>query len=80
MDDKVPASPLEKLVFKKFMYSQQDRLEEQMRKLGLTSDDDYTCTCYLPQVGNIPKRGWLRVSSIASAAASASISIACTCW
>ncbi len=40
MDDKVPASPLEKLVVKKFMYSQQDRLEEQMHKLGLTSDDE----------------------------------------
>ena len=68
MDDKVPASPLEKLVFKKFMYSQQDRLEEQMRKLGLTSDNDYTCTCYLPQVGNIPKRGevlsWAESSAV----------------
>lgn len=68
MDGKVPASPLEKLVFKKFMYSQQDRLEEQMRKLGLTSDDDYTCTCYLPQVGNIPKRGevlsWAESSAV----------------
>lgn len=67
-DDKVPASPLEKLVFKKFMYSQQDRLEEQMHKLGLTSDDDYTCTCYLPQVGNIPKRGevlsWAESSAV----------------
>ena len=68
MDNKVPASPLEKLVFKKFMYSQQERLEEQMRKLGLTSDDDYTCTCYLPQVGNIPKRGevlsWAESSAV----------------
>ena len=68
MDDKVPASPLEKLVFKKFMYSQQDRLEEQMHKLGLTSDDDYTCTCYLPHVGNIPKRGevlsWAESSAV----------------
>ena len=68
MDDKVPASPLEKLVVKKFMYSQQDRLEEQMHKLGLTSDDDYTCTCYLPQVGNIPKRGevlsWAESSAV----------------
>lgn len=68
MDGKVPASPLEKLVFKKFMYSQQERLEEQMSKLGLTSDDDYTCTCYLPQVGNIPKRGevlsWAESSAV----------------
>ena len=68
MDDRVPANPLEKLVFKKFMYSQQDRLEEQMHKLGLTSDDDYTCTCYLPQVGNIPKRGevlsWAESSAV----------------
>lgn len=68
MDGKVPASPLEKLVFRKFMYSQQERLEEQMSKLGLTSDDDYTCTCYLPQVGNIPKRGevlsWAESSAV----------------
>lgn len=68
MDMAIPASPIEKLVFKKFMYSQQEKLEQQLRTLGLTSDDDYTCTCYLDEVGNKPERGevlsWAESSAV----------------
>ena len=68
VDPNVPSSLLEDLVFKKFMYSQQKRYEEQLRKLGITSDDDYTCTCYYDQVGNIPKKGdvlsWAESSAV----------------
>ena len=68
IDPKVPVKPIEKLVFNKFMYSAQDRLEEQLRALGITSDHDYTCTCYLDQVGNVPKRGdvlsWAESSAV----------------
>ena len=68
MDPNVPCSPVEKLVFKKFMYNRQDRYEEQLRKLGITSDDDYTCACYLDQVGNTPQKGevlsWAESSAV----------------
>ncbi len=68
IDDLVPASALEKLVFKKFMYSKQDQYEKQLRKLGIKGEDDYTCTCYLDEVGNKPKKGevlsWAESSAV----------------
>ena len=68
LDPKVPSTLLDDLVFKKIMYTQQKRYEEQMRKLGITSDDDYTCACYLDQVGNTPKKGdvlsWAESSAV----------------
>ncbi len=68
LDPKVPSTLLDDLVFKKIMYTQQKRYEEQMRKLGITSDDDYTCACYLDQVGNVPKKGevlsWAESSAV----------------
>ena len=68
LDRNVPSSLLEDIVFKKIMYTQQERYEEQLRKLGITSDDDYTCTCYLEQVGNAPKKGdvlsWAESSAV----------------
>ena len=30
-----------------FLYKQQARYEAQLKKLGILSDKDYTCTCYL---------------------------------
>lgn len=53
----VPSSFLQNLVFNHFMYSKQDEYEEQLIKLGLKSDDAFTCACYLEQVGNRPKKG-----------------------
>ena len=68
LDKNVPTSLLEDIVFKKIMYSQQDRFEEQLKKLGITNDDDYTCTCYLDQVGNKPAKGevlsWAESSAV----------------
>ena len=68
LDKRVPSSLLEDVVFKKIMYTQQERYEEQLRKLGITNDDDYTCTCYLDQVGNKPKKGdvlsWAESSAV----------------
>ena len=50
------------------MYSQQGRLEEQLKKFGIMNDDAYTCTCYLDEVGNKPKRGeilaWAESSAV----------------
>ena len=68
LDPKVPSSLLDDLVFKKIMYTQQKRYEEQVRKLGITSDEDYTCACYLDQVGNVPRKGdvlsWAESSAV----------------
>ena len=68
LDPKVPSTPLDDLVFKKFMYSQQARYEQQLKKLGITKDEDFTCACYLDQVGNIPRKGdvlsWAESSAV----------------
>lgn len=63
----VPSNFLQNIFFD-VMYSQQDRYEEQLRRFGIINDDAYTCTCYLPQVGNTPKRGeilsWAESSAV----------------
>ena len=68
MGSEIPCSLLEKLVFKKFMYTEQDKFEEQLRKLGIVDDDGYTCTCYMDQVGNKPEKGevlsWAESSAV----------------
>jgi len=39
------------------MYKEQSRYDESILRLGLRDTDAYTCNPYLPEVGNIPKRG-----------------------
>jgi predicted aconitase len=46
----------QKKAFQK-LYGRQSDFEALLKKLGLRDDDAFTCTCYLPQVGNIPRRG-----------------------
>ena len=57
LDPNVPANLLQQLVFKKFMYNKQAFYEGQLEKLGLLSKDAFTCTCYMPEVGNKPEKG-----------------------
>ena len=68
LDKNVPSNPLQDLVFHQFMYKQQARYEAQLKKLGILSDKDYTCTCYLDEVGNKPKQGevlsWAESSAV----------------
>ena len=68
VDPKVPSNFVKNLVFNKFMYTKQDSYDEQLRKLGLVSDDAYTCTCYMNEVGNTPKKGdilsWAESSAV----------------
>ena len=68
LDKNVPSNPLQDLVFRQFMYKQQARYEAQLKKLGILSDKDYTCTCYLDEVGNKPKQGevlsWAESSAV----------------
>jgi len=67
LDDVVPKSFLERLVFH-FMYSKQEEYEKQLKAMGLLSDDAYTCTCYFDEVGNTPKKGeilsWAESSAV----------------
>jgi predicted aconitase len=64
----VKCSPLEKLVFTKFMYGKQATYEEQLTKVGLVNKDAFTCACYFPEVGNTPKEGdtlsWAESSAV----------------
>ena len=68
IDKNVPANILQKLVFNKFMYTKQDFYEKQLEKLGLLSEDSFTCTCYMDEVGNKPSRGdvlsWAESSAV----------------
>ena len=66
--ENVKCNPLEKLVFSKIMYSQQERYEKQLEAIGMKSKNGFTCTSYLPQVGNVPKKGdvlsWAESSAV----------------
>ena len=68
LDKKVPSSLLDDIVFKHIMYTDQARYEKQLEDLGLLDEDSYTCTSYLPQVGNVPKQGdvlsWAESSAV----------------
>ena len=68
LDPNVPANFLQKLIFNKFMYSMQDMYDNQLSKLGLIDSKSYTCTCYMDEVGNVPKKGeilsWAESSAV----------------
>ena len=50
------------------IYNRMDELEELNLKLGMRSKDDWSCACYVPEMGNTPKRGdylaWSESSAI----------------
>ena len=68
LDKNVPANFLQNLVFNKFMYTKQDFYEGQLVKLGLMDKNAFTCTCYMDEVGNKPKKGdvlsWAESSAV----------------
>lgn len=68
IDKNVPANFLQNLVFNKFMYTKQDFYEKQLDKLGLMDKNAFTCTCYMDEVGNTPKKGdvlsWAESSAV----------------
>ena len=68
VDKNVPANFLQNLVFNKFMYSKQDFYEKQLDKLGLMDKNAFSCTCYMDEVGNQPKKGdvlsWAESSAV----------------
>ena len=68
LDKNVPANFLQNLVFNKFMYTKQGFYEDQLGKLGLMDKDAFSCTCYMDEVGNKPKKGdvlsWAESSAV----------------
>ena len=68
IDKGVPANFLQNLVFNKFMYTKQSFYEDQLEKLGLMDKNAFTCTCYMDEVGNTPKKGdvlsWAESSAV----------------
>ena len=68
LDKNVPANFLQNLVFNKFMYTKQDFYEKQLKELGLMSDDAFSCTCYMDEMGNKPQKGdvlsWAESSAV----------------
>ncbi|MHB1416629.1 MAG: aconitase X [Chloroflexota bacterium] len=66
----VPTNPLERLVFR-FVFGKQQEYEAQLRRLGLKDGNGFTCACYLPEVGNTPRKGdvlaWSESSAVAFA-------------
>ena len=68
LDKNVPANFLQNLVFNKFMYSKQPFYEGQLEQLGLMDKNAFTCTCYMDEVGNKPKKGdvlsWAESSAV----------------
>ena len=68
LDKNVPSDFLKNVVFNKFMYNSQASYDAQLKKLGLVSEDAYTCTCYMDEVGNAPKKGevlsWAESSAV----------------
>ena len=57
LDKNVPSNFAQDVVFKFFMYSRQKDYEKQLADLGLLSDNAFTCTCYMDEVGNKPGFG-----------------------
>ena len=64
----VKCNPLQKFIFNKILYGEQDSYEKQLHKLGLKSEKSFTCACYLDEVGNTPKKGdilsWAESSAV----------------
>ena len=63
----VKCNPVEKLVFA-VMYGKQEEYEQQLMQVGLRDRKAFTCTAYLPEVGNVPKKGdvlsWAESSAV----------------
>ena len=57
LDKNVPSSFIQNIVFNHFMYTKQDDYEKQLKELGLLSENAFTCTCYMDEVGNKPEKG-----------------------
>ena len=66
----VPATIPQRAMFS-VIFKEQKRMEEEWRLMGIKDKNAYTCTPYMPEVGNIPKKGeilgWAESSAVAFA-------------
>ncbi len=64
----VKCNLLEKLVFSKIIYSKQKEYEDLLLKVGLKNKNAFTCTPYLDEISNTPKKGdiisWAESSAV----------------
>jgi predicted aconitase len=51
----------------RLLFGRQEAYESQLAKLGLRDGDAFSCTCYLPEVGNTPQRDQVLAWSESSA-------------
>ncbi len=65
--ENLPVTPEEQSTVDK-VYDRMDELERLNMKLGMRNKNDWSCACYLPEMGNTPKRGdylaWSESSAI----------------
>jgi predicted aconitase len=65
--ENIPVGPLKRMVFK-IMYGRQQEYERQLARVGLKDSNAFSCTCYMDEVGNIPKQGdvlaWAESSAV----------------
>jgi predicted aconitase len=63
----IPAGPLKRLIFR-IMFGKQREYEHLLSRLGHKDANAFTCTCYMDEVGNIPKEGdmlaWAESSAV----------------
>jgi predicted aconitase len=57
---------IQRMVFG-LVFGKQKDYEGQLRKLGLKDERAFTCTCYMPEVGNVPETGDMLAWSESSA-------------
>lgn len=66
--DNVKCNFLEKFIFNKKMYGAQAPYEAQLQKLGLKGEKSFSCTCYMDEMDNRPKKGdvlsWAESSAV----------------
>ena len=66
--ENVPYNLIDKLINSKILYTEQRKYEEQLKAVGLKDDNAFSCACYLPEVGNVPKKGdiiaWAESSAV----------------
>ncbi|MCQ2149878.1 MAG: aconitase X catalytic domain-containing protein [Bacteroidales bacterium] len=66
--ENVSYNPLDRLMYSKILYGAQESYEKQLAQLGLKSGDSFTCTCYYPEIGNVPDKGdvlsWAESSAV----------------
>ena len=66
--ENVKCNLLGKIVFNKILYGKQEEYTEQMLKAGLVDRKSFSCTCYLDECGNRPKKGdilsWAESSAV----------------